>query len=406
MVNKNIVVVGLQAIDTPIGSNCVNIAHELARMGHRVLYINYPFDTRSFLNQFFHPTEQTPVRMNVLKGRMDERQKVTDNLHAVYPRVVNLSIGFFPDGQVFDFFNRLNNKKMARLIQRHVDAMGMKEFILFNDSDMVRSFYLKELLNPVCSVYYSRDNLISQPYFARHGKRLEAQLIAKSDVAVANSLYLADYCRQFNPNSYYVGQGCETDLFRYRAERQRPLDVPVFKKPVIGYIGALLKLRLDIGLLEQLAQKHPEWQFVFVGPEDQEFKRSKLHELENVLFTGPKKPIELPAYLSCFDVAINPQELNEMTIGNYPRKIDEYLAMGKPVVATMTRAMVVFEEFVYLAESTEEYSRYIQKALDEDTENLRIKRSEFAQSHTWEASTKEMLAALEKTSGQVTQQEK
>ena len=95
-----------------------------------------------------------------------------------------------------------------------------------------------------------------------------------------------------------------------------------------------------------------------------------------------------------------------MTIGNYPRQIDEYLAMGKPVVATKTRAMVVFEEFVYLAESTEEYSRYIQKALDEDTENLRIKRSEFAQSHTWEASTKEMLAALEKTSGQVTQQEK
>ena len=180
--------------------------------------------------------------------------------------------------------------------------------------------------------------------------------------------------------------------------RDRPTDIPLFKKPVIGYIGALLALRLDIRLLEQLARKHPEWQFVFVGPEDQEFKNSTLHELENVLFTGPKKPIELPSYLSCFDVAINPQELNEMTIGNYPRKIDEYLAMGKPVVATKTRAMVVFEEFVYLAESTEEYSSYIQKALDEDTENLRIKRSEFAKSHTWEASVQNILQAIEQTS--------
>ena len=71
--------------------------------------------------------------------------------------------------------------------------------------------------------------------------------------------------------------------------------------------------------------------------------------------------------------------------------------MGKPVVATMMRAMVVFEEFVYLAESTEEYSRYIQKALDEDTEDLRKKRSDFAQSHTWAASVQNILQAIEQT---------
>jgi len=199
---RDVVIVGLQATDSPIGSNCVNIAHELARRGHRVLYINYPFDIRSFLNHLFRPTEQTPIRMKVLRGQTEERQKVLDNLYAVFPRVVNLSIGFLPDGKIFDFFNRRINKKMARLIQRQMSALGMKEFILFNDSDMVRSFYLKELLNPAYAVYYSRDNLVSQAYWARHGKRLEPQLIAKSDVAMANSLYLADYCRQFNPNSH------------------------------------------------------------------------------------------------------------------------------------------------------------------------------------------------------------
>ena len=46
-----------------------------------------------------------------------------------------------------------------------------------------------------------------------------------------------------------------------------------------------------------------------------------------------KKMEELPSYLYAFDVAINPQKLNEVTIGNYPRKIDEYLAMGKPIVS-------------------------------------------------------------------------
>ncbi len=43
---------------------------------------------------------------------------------------------------------------------------------------------------------------------------------------------------------------------------------------------------------------------------------------------------ELPGYIQHFDVCINPQKLNPITIGNYPLKVDEYLAMGKPVVAT------------------------------------------------------------------------
>ena len=397
METKNVVVVGLQAADSPLGSNCVNIAQQLLQMGYRVLYINYPFDVRSFLRQVLYPTDQTRIRMRVFFGKEQERYKADSNFYVVNPRSMILSIGFLPDGWLYDVLNRWNNKKMSRIIERHLESLDMKEYILFNDSDMTRCFYLKELLKPKIYVYYSRDNLVSQPIFSRHGKRLEPELIRKCDLAVTNSLYLADYCRQFNSNSHYVGQGCDTELFRYGTQRQRPIDMPEFKKPVIGYIGALLKLRLDIRRLEQLARKHPEWQFVFVGPEDQEFKNSTLHELENVLFTGPKKPIELPSYLSCFDVAINPQELNEMTIGNYPRKIDEYLAMGKPVVATMTRAMVVFEEFVYLAESTEEYSSYIQKALDEDTEDLRKKRSDFAQSHTWEASVQNILQAIEQT---------
>ncbi|MEJ7660035.1 MAG: hypothetical protein WKG07_10665 [Hymenobacter sp.] len=41
--------------------------------------------------------------------------------------------------------------------------------------------------------------------------------------------------------------------------------------------------------------------------------------------------------------------LNDITIGNYPLKIDEYLAMGRPVVATRTRAMELFADHVYLA---------------------------------------------------------
>jgi glycosyltransferase involved in cell wall biosynthesis len=92
---------------------------------------------------------------------------------------------------------------------------------------------------------------------------------------------------------------------------------------------------------------------------------------------------ELPDYLMAFDVALNPQKLNEVTIGNYPRKIDEYLAMGKPTVATRTIAMNVFENHTYLAENKEQYVELIESALIENSPDKEEERELFARSHTW-----------------------
>ena len=393
---QNYVFVGLQAYDSPIGSNCINIAREIAKH-NRVLYVNYPLDQNALIKQILKPEENTAIRLEVLKGKKAELHKVTDNLYTLYQRSVINSINWLPDGRLYDWFNWRNNRRVAKKIMKYTRQLGFDKFFLFNDSDMFRSFYLKELLEPELFIYYSRDNLISQAFFAKHGIRLEAKLIAKADLATANSLYLADYCKKFNENSHYVGQGCETDLFDPNANYQRPQDLPEFDKPVIGYIGALLKKRLDIDLLEYLAENNPQWQFVYVGPEDEHFRQSRLHQQDNVLFTGSKKPTELPQYLNFFDVAMNPQELNELTIGNYPRKIDEYLAMGKPTVATQTRAMEIFREHVYLGETREDYARLIERAISENSPEKESARIRFAKKHTWKASVDDIYQAMEQT---------
>lgn len=95
-------------------------------------------------------------------------------------------------------------------------------------------------------------------------------------------------------------------------------------------------------------------------------------------------------------MAINPQILNEVTIGNYPRKIDEYLAMGKPVVATKTEAMSVFAGYVSLATSAEDYVKMIQDELDANSPEKISDRELFARTHTWENNVKEIWIALEK----------
>jgi glycosyltransferase involved in cell wall biosynthesis len=147
-------------------------------------------------------------------------------------------------------------------------------------------------------------------------------------------------------------------------------------------------------LLVEIAQQKPNWSIVLVGPEDNEFKISKLHDLKNVFFLGKKTPQELPAYVKYFDVCMNPQAINQLTVGNYPRKIDEYLAMGKPTVATSTKAMEIFAKETYLASTPAEYIEQITKALAENDAALREQRVKTARSHTWENSVKDIYAAL------------
>lgn len=387
----DIVLVGLQPYDSDIGSNSINIAEEFAKQ-NRVLYVNYPFDRKSFNLEKHLPNVQKRAKM--MAGEISNLVEVKPNLWNLFPNTLLESINGIPFTKVFRWFNHLNNKRAAKEIAKAIQTLGFKDFILFNDSDMFRSFHLQELLKPKCSVYYTRDNMMSVPYWYKHGHILEPELMAKSDLVCANSTYLAEIASKDNKNSFYVGQGCDVTAFNKNKVKDKPQDLAAIKGPIIGYIGALFTLRLDIKILELIATRHPEWSVVLIGPEDEGFKKSKLHQIDNVHFLGLKDGSVLPNYLHYFDVALNPQILNPTTIGNYPRKIDEYLAMGKPVVATETKAMSIFKDHTYLAKSPEDYVPLIEKALAENSPLLEEERIKFAQSHTWENSVKEIYKAI------------
>jgi glycosyltransferase involved in cell wall biosynthesis len=173
-----------------------------------------------------------------------------------------------------------------------------------------------------------------------------------------------------------------------------PEDMKGVKRPIVGYVGFLTSLRLDIALLFRLAKEKPHWNLVLVGPEDVDFEKSSLHELPNVFFLGRREPTQLPSYIFGFDVCINPQVINPLTIGNYPRKIDEYLAMGKPTVATATKAMEVFKEYTYLATNIDEFISMTEVALADNDLNMKQRRIDFARSHTWENSVKEIYRVI------------
>ena len=390
--NRNIVIVGLQPWDIKIGSNCKNIAVELSKY-NRVLYVNPPLDRSTYLKS--SSDDLVRNRVDVIKGRKDPLCQVDTNLWNLTPSHIAESINWINHPSLFYWFNKINNRRLASDIQTAIKKLGFDDIILFNDQSMIRCFYLKELLQPDLFVYYIRDNLSSIPYFKRHALEMEHQLIAQADVVATNSEFLAEYARKYNRNSTFVGQGCDFSLYADPGHIKVADEMIPFARPVIGYTGFLTAVRLDIELLEYVALQQPEWQIVLVGPEDDEFKASKLHEMKNVHFLGNKTPESLPSYIKSFDVTINPQLINEVTMGNYPRKIDEYLAMGKPVVATYTPFMEYFKEFTYLAGSKEEFALQIAKALSEHNDQLAMSRRNFAFTHTWEANVEAISRLIE-----------
>ena len=393
MNNRDFIIVGQQAWDVEIGSNCKNIALELSKH-NRVLYVNPPLDRITIYRNKLD--EKIIKRRRMIRGEENNLLLIQPNLWNLYPDCILESINWIKSHFLFDLINRWNNIRYARSIIKAADALGFKDFILFNDNDIFKSFYLKDFLHPKTSIYYSRDYMLGTDYWKYHGEKLEPELIKKSDLCVANSHYLTNYCKKINPNSSFIGQGCDLSIFTSLTEQKLP-DLENLPKPLIGYVGALSSPRLDIELLAFIATSKPEWSLVLIGPEDTGFQESKLHGIKNVFFLGLKEPAILPNYIDALDVCINPQLVNEITIGNYPRKIDEYLALGKPIVAIETEGMLMFKEHTYLAQNKEQFVQLLQLALDENSEAKQHQRKTFAFSHTWENSVNEMYRAIKQT---------
>ncbi|MEO6960410.1 MAG: glycosyltransferase [Puia sp.] len=378
--NRDIVMFGFQPWNTDIAFNFKDMAYELARY-NRVLFIDRAMDRKTALkNRMIRKWKKTET------GEFLEQ--IQDNLWVLHPKSLLESGNWSPNYRLFDFFNRINNKRLAAEIKKGLHSLGFNNSILLNDNDFYRGLYLKALLPVRDYIFYLRDFLTIQPFFERYGPRCEREMIEKSDLVVANSAYLASYAGQWNPHIADIGQGCNPDAF-LTENLPLPDDMKNIPRPVLGYFGVVSGYRLDEQILIHLSESFPDCSIVLVGPSDAVFDNSKLRSQKNVFFLGRKPPQQTAAYIRHFCICLNPQAVNPLTIGNYPRKIDEYLITGKPVVATATEAMKMFSEYTFLCASKEDYVANIRLILRDSVLSSPVemeRRRRFALTHTWENS--------------------
>jgi glycosyltransferase involved in cell wall biosynthesis len=392
MKGRDFIITGLQSWDIPIGSNAIDIAKEIA-VENRVLYVNSPLDLMTIFRN--KPTPETIQRLDVYRKRKTPLRQISDSLWVLDFPFWIWSVNGLPDGPLFDLFNILNNRKIFKYVSKVAADLKFNKPIHFIDNDIYRSFYSKDILNPALSVYYRRDNLQAIDFWKKHIPRLEPKLISKSDLIVANSPQLAAFARQFNSQSFDVGQGVDLSAYDLSLEFKEPAEFETIPKPRIGYIGDITSLRLDADLIYEVAKSKPDYSFVMIGRVDKLFAAHAMNGLKNVHFLGSVAKNTVPTYMSALQVCLNPQLLNELTIGNYPRKVDEYLALGKPVIATRTDTMELFREHSYLCSSVFDYQDAVEKALQEDSEEKASQRIEFAQSHSWKNNANEIFKYIQ-----------
>lgn len=393
MEGRDFIITSLQPWDIEIGSTIKNTAVEISKR-NRVLYINTPLDLTAMRNK---NSKINAHRVAAMKGEEPCVRQINANMWIIDCPFMVFPVSKLPTAWLFDIVNKYNNRKIGRYLQGVIRQFEVQNFIHLIDTDIYRSRYLKGLIDPAVSVYYCRDFVIGDKYWLKHGRRVEDELARSSDIVLANSTFFAERFRQLNPNTFPIETGVNLSVYDSSKAYSVPDDMKSIARPIIGYMGTVNSTRLDIPLLEELAARCRQWNIVFVGPEDETFASSQLHGMDNVYFLGRKETHEVPAYINAFDVCINPQIVNDVTIGNYPLKADEYLAMGKPMVATETHTMRdVFGNYTHLANGCDEYIEAIGKALGEvGDQRLRSERIAYAHTHSWENSVKKIYRIIE-----------
>jgi glycosyltransferase involved in cell wall biosynthesis len=159
------------------------------------------------------------------------------------------------------------------------------------------------------------------------------------------SAYLEKYLQQITPHVPRVRVLAPVDMRKFQ---QRPEAAEAFRKKyglhkeqVIGYFGSIWKVKgLDVLLqaARELLTLHEPFKLLVSGNADKNpYFIGRIEELnlkDHVILTGFLSTDSLITAMSAADILVEPKIDDEENQAAFPQKLAEYLAMGKPIVAS------------------------------------------------------------------------
>ena len=149
--------------------------------------------------------------------------------------------------------------------------------------------------------------------------------------------------------------------------------------PKIGFIGALYRW-IDVGLIAATARLLPDFDFIIVGPTDDNGRVTPLTGIKNIWLLPTVPYQEVPKWMQAFHAAIVPFFQDIISDNADPLKIYEYVACGCPVVSTYRFNAIP----MYIATSPETFSQKVTEAVERGRYDALYSRA-ILKEHTWEA---------------------
>ncbi len=362
------------------------IMSTLARQGNRVLFVENTGVRRAMLRDL--PRLRHRLR-NWWRGTKGFREE-GPSLFVYSPVVVPL-----PYSRIARWINRTI---LLRALGRWMDAAGFDRPIVwtFLPTPLVRDVIRG--VDPVFTVYYCIDDLASSSPAARHIRSSEDALFRDADLVFVTSEKLWARAARATDRVHLFPFGVDYGAF----ERVRdgvdavPEDLKELRRPVAGYVGGLHHA-IDQDLLAAVADRLPEVSFALVGPVQTDVTR--LTERPNIHLLGTRTHADLPRYIKGFDVGLIPYSHSEYTAHVYPTKLNEYLAMGIPVVATALPELQRFNAehggVIALTQDAAAFAEAIVQAADQTESAAAQRRIDVARKNGWEARIGEMTRLIE-----------
>ncbi|MEZ5043750.1 MAG: glycosyltransferase [Saprospiraceae bacterium] len=374
---KQIVCVGFPKWEGDYMKSTVLLMAELAK-NNSVLYVDYPFTWK-----------------DVIKGLNATAGIPSRRLLGLQPRLRSLSFSdqaqlhllslppFIPanwtaSNATYDRLLAYNGKRAAASIKVAMKQLNFTQPIVINAFNPALGNVLAGELGEQLLVYYCYDEISAANWVGKHGHRHEIAFLEKVDLTIVSSAQLLQDKSPLTRNCQLVNNGVSLDLFQ-GVDRCPPDD----KGLRVGYLGSVDE-RLDYELLTEVMRQLPDYQFQFVGRIVDKAGAAQLAKQPNCQLLGSQPPSTLAKFVAGFQVGLIPFKCNRLTAGIYPLKINEYLAMGIPVVATRFTDLSSFEPYAHLAEAQSDFKDTIQMAIASDTPAKVQARQQFAATNSWE----------------------
>ncbi len=340
-----------------------HLAKLLAERGHRVFYLSTRFGNAAVPG--FRVLEQPAPNVFLVQLCIPGRQPV------IYE----------------DLLSDSTRERLVAAVGQLTAAGGLSNLVALVNLPFWRP--LAEALPGALVVYDCMDHHAGFSSNSPAMLQEEERLLKSADLVITTSARL----------SGIVGQSAANVLIRNAAEIERFSTAPErlaypSERPVAGYLGAIADW-FDMDLVIAAAERFQDWDFVLVG--DTAFcDLSKAKKISNIKLIGEVPYADAANWVHSFDVALIPFQLTELTLCTSPVKVYEYLAAGKPVVATALPELQLMGDWVQVAENADQFTQHLGAAMMESDDRQRAaQRAEWARQHDWKARVDQLEKAIE-----------